>query len=404
MSAAVPENAQKRRGRKGLIAAVTTAAVALLAALVAFALALSGMIAIPGITQASGELVLQGADEAGRDFFADIAAEPVAGNVPAPAAKPTVTGTTSVISGGAVGLYGGTNDNSRCDPAQVISFLGSNPDKAQAWVAALNADPQLQWGSGPLTTADIPAYIASLTPLVLLSDTVVTNHGFTGGVANPFQSVLQAGTAVLADRFGEPRVRCRCGNPLVSPAPVAATPTIVGTPWPGFDPAALVVIQQTVVVNNYFMVVPYPAGGTPVQVAAGNCVLGQPCASPWNGAPAATAPPTPAPSASATPSATPVDPSTVAQTAPVTSTCSVRTGSSTTPDVPMTVTNNSNVPIDIWWISDSCVPSHSGRLLPGEVMSGGVGYAGDVFIATSGTSTPLATWTLAAGAADFVYP
>lgn len=91
MSAAVPENAQKRRGRKGLIAAVTTAAVALLAALVAFALALSGMIAIPGITQASGELVLQGADEAGRDFFADIAAEPVAGNVPAPAAKPTVT-------------------------------------------------------------------------------------------------------------------------------------------------------------------------------------------------------------------------------------------------------------------------------------------------------------------------
>ncbi len=70
----------------------------------------------------------------------------------------------------------------------------------------------------------------------------------------------------------------------------------------------------------------------------------------------------------------------------------------------MTVTNNSNVPIDIWWISDSFVPSHSGRLLPGEVMSGGVGYAGDVFIATSGTSTPLATWTLAAGAADFVYP
>jgi len=64
----------------------------------------------------------------------------------------------------------------------------------------------------------------------------VTNHGFANGKATPRQSVLQAGTAVLVDDRGEPRVRCACGNPLRLPVAAQSAPTYVGTAWPGFAP------------------------------------------------------------------------------------------------------------------------------------------------------------------------
>lgn len=80
-----------------------------------------------------------------------------------------------------------------------MSFLGQNPVKAAAWVAALNADPNLRWGTGePLTIAEIPIFIDNLIPTVLQADTCwVTNHGFNSNRATPFQSLLQRGTAVL---------------------------------------------------------------------------------------------------------------------------------------------------------------------------------------------------------------
>ena len=63
----------------------------------------------------------------------------------------------------------------------------------------------------------VPAFLRGLTPVVLRADTRVTNHGFRDGSATSFQSVLQAGTAVLVDDHGAPRVRCACGNPLKAP-------------------------------------------------------------------------------------------------------------------------------------------------------------------------------------------
>jgi hypothetical protein len=62
-------------------------------------------------------------------------------------------------------------------------------------------------------------------------------------VANPINSVLQAGTAVLVDTFGVPRVRCFCGNPLAPAIELAAEVTVGGTPWPGFDLGNTVVVQ-----------------------------------------------------------------------------------------------------------------------------------------------------------------
>ncbi len=416
MSTAAP--ATKQKGRKGLVGAVIAVGVLLLASLVALGLALSGMITVPGITQASGELVLQGVDEAGRDPFATGLAGPAAGTAPTPVAKPVVSAAGAAVSGGSVGLYGGTNDNSRCDPAQLVSFLGANPGKAQAWVAALNADPNLRWTSATLTTADIPAYVAQLTPLVLLTDTVVTNHGYAGGSPTAFQAVLQAGTAVLVDRFGVPRARCLCGNPLIPPTPIAGTPTVTGTVWPGFDINLTVNIIQVQTVINVFQVVPYPGGGAPITINAGQCDPANPasCAFNWVGAgpqptPGATGAATPAPTGTATPTPTdtptaaPTTPADVPQVAPVGGTPSFAQPGDAPQVTGVRFVNNSSVPVDLWWNDFSGVPQFQGRIPAGGTydMGNGYTYDGHVWSLTSGTDAILAEFTIA-GSGDYVYP
>jgi len=137
------------------------------------------------------------------------------------------------VSGAEPGLYGGTKDNSRCNRLRLVEFLESNPDKASAWSAIHGIDP-----------AEIRSFVNTLTPVVLLKDTRVTNHGFRDGRANPLQSVLQAGTAVLVDDEGLPRVRCSCGNPLAKP--VAQSQVVYsGSQWPGFSQDRVQVVSAT---------------------------------------------------------------------------------------------------------------------------------------------------------------
>lgn len=72
--------------------------------------------------------------------------------------------------------------------------------------------------------------------------TAVTNHGFENGRTNPINSVLQAGTAVLVDDKGEPRVRCKCGNPLLEGKQFSRS-SYTGQQWSGFDTTRITVIQ-----------------------------------------------------------------------------------------------------------------------------------------------------------------
>jgi hypothetical protein len=121
-----------------------------------------------------------------------------------------LTGTSVTTSGRAplpdeVGLYGGSLEQT-CDPELLIAYLESEPEKAAAWAGAQGINVDL-----------IPEFIRSLIPAILQVDTRVTNHGFSDGVATPRQSILPAGTAVLVDDTGKPRVRCYCGNPLREP-------------------------------------------------------------------------------------------------------------------------------------------------------------------------------------------
>lgn len=157
----------------------------------------------------AGEVFLEPTAATGPDPFSPTAAipQPPATNPgPDPAGNPSSGNVVRTASGGVPGLYGGTRNLSTCDPELLITFLQQNPDKARAWAGVQGISP-----------ADIPAYVRSLTPVLLRTDTRVTNHGFLNGRPTPRQAVLQAGTAVLVDKFGSPRVRCACGNPLLDP-------------------------------------------------------------------------------------------------------------------------------------------------------------------------------------------
>ncbi|QIB42263.1 DUF6777 domain-containing protein [Streptomyces aureoverticillatus] len=135
------------------------------------------------------------------------------------------------LAGGTPGLYGGTQRVGSCDVGLQIRFLTAEPARARAFA-----------GAAGIAQDGIPAYLRGLTPVVLRADTRVTNHGYRDGRATAYQSVLQAGTAVLVDDRGLPRVRCACGNPLKPPVAFRNTPSHSGQPWSGYRPTKVIVV------------------------------------------------------------------------------------------------------------------------------------------------------------------
>ncbi len=212
---------------------------------------------------AEGEVFLEPANDPGPESFTTaldvpdtpeiINAAPVLATVPTTTTSTGATETTGdagadlpTVSGGEPGLYGGTQDTSRCDPNQMASFLNDNPDKGRAWIQGINADPDFRWSGGDsLSVNDIPAFLSELTPVTLVADTRVTNNGYRDGVPIPRQAVLQAGTSVLVDTLGVPRAKCNCGNPLAPPIAQTAAVTYTGNRWDNFKPETTVVVQPS---------------------------------------------------------------------------------------------------------------------------------------------------------------
>jgi uncharacterized protein DUF6777 len=190
-------------------------------------------------------------------FMPSVAAAPPSATTPTTTIPPT-NGTVASFTGSTPGLYGGTLNNQVCDVQQLVNFLTANPQKGAAWAGVLG-----------IRQSDIPSYVATLTPLILRADTRVTNHGFANGQATELQSVLQAGTAVLVDQYGVPRVRCYCGNPLLPPR--LTVTRYEGPTWPGFSPNTLVVIEKSTTVINNFTAVDVTTG-QPISVPAGSKV------------------------------------------------------------------------------------------------------------------------------------
>ncbi|WP_156024508.1 DUF6777 domain-containing protein [Smaragdicoccus niigatensis] len=157
----------------------------------------------------------------------------------------------SSVTGDRAGLYGGSGEIAVCDTERLIAFLHSDPAKARAWSSVLDA-------------GDVDAYVRSLTAVVLRVDTLVTNHGFENGAATEYPAVLQAGTAVLVDKSGSPRVRCASGSPLTPPTtPTNTNSTSVqfdGPRWPRFAPQTVFAVAPAPQQVTVFTVVDLRTG------------------------------------------------------------------------------------------------------------------------------------------------
>ncbi|WP_051806865.1 DUF6777 domain-containing protein [Streptomyces sp. NRRL F-2664] len=191
----------------------------------------------------SQEVYLQPVANAGPDPFTASTATGESAPVQPPLPNPTGQGIRTV-NAATPGLYGGTQRLGSCDVEQQVRHLTADDAKARAFAQATGIEE-----------ARIPDFLRGLTPVVLRADTRVTNHGFRAGRAEGYQSVLQAGTAVLVDEHGMPRVRCGCGNPLGAPRAAKGSPVHKGDRWNGYQPNQVVVVEPTThVINNLVIV------------------------------------------------------------------------------------------------------------------------------------------------------
>jgi hypothetical protein len=173
-----------------------------------------------GTEEAQGQTIrFQDAAEAGPDPFTGPA--DVHGSIRVLSGAQSVSGEPA--SG--VGTFGGSGSDYVCDRKKLIRELLARPDRMRAWAEVLGIEP---------TPEAVTRYIRSLRPVTLTRDTQVTNHSFTNGQAVAYQAILQAGTAVLVDKYGRPVARCRCGNPLTEPVYYKKA-TCLGCP-PKYDP------------------------------------------------------------------------------------------------------------------------------------------------------------------------
>lgn len=189
-----------------------------------------------GTGASSEDVLLQPAASRGPDPFTPSTADASGAAPAAPRTAPPSTrapggSAPHTLPGSTPGLYGATRSVASCDAGQQIRLLAADPAREKAFARAAG-----------VSQAGVPEFLRSLTSVVLRADTRVDSHGFRAGSATTFRSVLQAGTAVMVDDHGLPRVRCACGNPLSRPTGAGDTEDGRGERWRGYDPARTVVV------------------------------------------------------------------------------------------------------------------------------------------------------------------
>ncbi|MFD6529830.1 DUF6777 domain-containing protein [Streptomyces sp. NPDC060184] len=183
----------------------------------------------PAATTVGHEVLLQQAAARGPAPFTRSTAGAVPGAEDAPplpaGGAPAAAPAAHTVTGDAAGLYGGVRNTPSCDVGAQADLLTEDSARARAFarVAGIEA-------------VQIPGYLRALTPVVLRADVRVTDHGFASGAPTSFQTVLQAGTAVMVDSRGLPRVRCASGNPLAPAVPLTGRIADRGERWAGYAP------------------------------------------------------------------------------------------------------------------------------------------------------------------------
>ncbi|MDT7609915.1 MAG: hypothetical protein QOG96_4418 [Pseudonocardiales bacterium] len=253
----------------------------------------AGVVAAPA---AQGQILQLPADAPGADPFSPSVAAPLAAPAVGVASTTAAEGGSGVNSalGDTASLYAGTAGSPGSEPARLVSYLQGDPSKAGAWA-------QVQG----IPSSNITSFISALTPVLLRSDTRVTDYAWQNGQSVARQSVLQAGTAVLVDAQGQPRVRAASGNPLLPPVPVPPVPLYSGTSWEGFSPRNLVVVEPAPSPVDHFVLFDLATGQTFVRPAG---TLGtQDVVSATVPHPAAPSPPAPVPAPVAVVAASPTE-------------------------------------------------------------------------------------------------
>lgn len=157
-------------------------------------------------------------------------------------------GTYRQAAGTVTGVFGGSLNETACNPNQLVSFLTADASRAEVWASVLSID-----------AASIVPYVDSLTAVNLAFDTRVLDHGLSDGAALPREVVLQRGTAVLIDARGVPRVNCYSGNPLLDPT-IAASESYEGDQWASFTSITIIVIAPAPVDAAEFMLADIETG------------------------------------------------------------------------------------------------------------------------------------------------
>ncbi|HEY2206401.1 MAG TPA: DUF6777 domain-containing protein [Pseudonocardia sp.] len=221
----------------------------MVAIVVALAAVIGGVAAAVKPTKASASSVrLEPTSFAGASPFVSPVGTDQAGVV-----APAKTG--GEFSGATAGLYSRNPEAPSCDGQTLVAALQADDQKATAWASALS-----------IQAADIPGFVSKLTPVVLRSDTSVTVFGYDAGTYFPYPAVLQAGTAVFINSYGEPTVKCYSGNPLASRAVPSGGTTVaasyVGPSWGSFSSSSVTVVRPSTIVNQTFCTGGNATGGT----------------------------------------------------------------------------------------------------------------------------------------------
>jgi hypothetical protein len=156
---------------------------------------------------------------------------------------------SDVRMGTTPGVYGAARSGEVCDVGALATMLDGDEVSRTAFATSLGIDE-----------SELVGFLDGLTPVILLADTVVTDHVLQGGRILARSAILQRGTAVLVDTTGAPRVRCMSGSPLRTSPPIPAGVTIEGTPWVGFSLESAQTIPASARKTSEFVLVDVHSG------------------------------------------------------------------------------------------------------------------------------------------------
>ncbi len=127
------------------------------------------------------------------------------------------------------GLYGSVRGQSACDTTALVDELSADLERNEAFAGVLDIEP-----------ADVRAMVGGMVAVVLRSDTLAVDHEYVGGRAISKDAVLEAGTPVLVDYLGIPRIRCTSGSPLQPLAGLPDGAEFEGPGWDDFQPQSVI--------------------------------------------------------------------------------------------------------------------------------------------------------------------